>query len=190
LNYLLGEQMLPLILAPILTKLAENGLNILSSAIQAKGIDLIEKKLGVSVADSMKTEEGIFKLKQLEITHEEFLLNTAIENRKLDLESDKLEIDNTKDAREMNARIQESTSASEIAKKSPYYLDFFIVGSTIVLFGFILFVEIPANNKELIYMALGSFLTMCGTILNFHRGTSTSSRGKDDTINKLAEKSK
>jgi hypothetical protein len=37
---------------------------------------------------------------------------------------------------------------------------------------------VPEANKELVYMALGSLITMSGTILNFHRGSSQGSKDK------------
>jgi hypothetical protein len=44
---------------------------------------------------------------------------------------------------------------------------------------------VPPENKELVYMALGSLLTMCGTVLNFHRGSSQGSKDKNDAMKGL-----
>lgn len=172
--------MIPLILAPILTELAKNGLNILAGAITAKGKDVIEEKLGVDIESALTSEEGIFKLKQLEVDHEEFLITAAQEEAKLNLE-------NTKDARNMNVKIQESGNASFLAKNAAYYLDFLIVIATLIMGYILFFVEIPEKNMQLLYMAFGSLITMCGTILNFHRGTSNSSKEKDSVIKMLQE---
>lgn len=172
--------MIPLILAPILTELAKNGLNILAGAITAKGKDVIEEKLGVDIESALTSEEGIFKLKQLEVDHEEFLIEAAQKKAELDLE-------NTKSARDMNTRIQESQNASNLAKNAAYYLDFLIVVATLIMGYILFFVEIPEENMQLLYMAFGSLITMCGTILNFHRGTSNSSKEKDSVIKMLQE---
>ena len=46
---------------------------------------------------------------------------------------------------------------------------------------------VPDANKELVYMALGSLITMSGTILNFHRGSSQGSKDKGSEIQKLKD---
>jgi len=75
--------MLPLI-ASLLGTLAENGLGLLSSAIQAKGKDVVEKTLGVKIPDA-PTSEDVAKLRELQFAHEEKLLELGIEKAKMDL---------------------------------------------------------------------------------------------------------
>lgn len=176
--------MLPLILAPILAKLAENGLNILAGAITAKGKDVVEKTLGVDIEKAVQTEEGLFKLRELEFKHEEFLITAGQKQAELNLREKELEIKNTENAQRMNTSIQESANASKIAKEGPYYLDFLVVGSTLLLAAILLFNGVPPVNKELVYMAFGSLVTMCGTILNFHRGSSQGSKDNAEHMRK------
>jgi len=176
--------MIPLILAPVLAKLAENGLSILAGAITAKGKDVIEKTLGVNIEEEAQTEEGRLKLRELEFKHEEFLLSAAQKQAETSLKDKELTVKNTANAQNMNTKIQESTNASKIAKEAPYYLDFLVVGSTLVLATILLFNGVPPVNKELVYMAFGSLVTMCGTILNFHRGSSQGSKDKGDMVHK------
>lgn len=76
--------MIPIV-ASLLASLASNGLGLLSSAIQAKGKQVVEKTLGVSIADD-PTPEEISKLRQLQYDHEERLLELGIEKAKADLE--------------------------------------------------------------------------------------------------------
>lgn len=76
--------MIPIV-ASLLASLASNGLGLLSSAIQAKGKQVVEKTLGVSIADD-PTPEEISKLRQLQFDHEERLLELGIEKAKADLE--------------------------------------------------------------------------------------------------------
>lgn len=178
---------IPLILAPILTELAKNGLNILAGAITAKGKEVVENTLGIDIEKSLQSEEGKLKLRQLELEHEEFLINAAQKEKELELQGDKLDVENTKDARNMNARIQESEKASHLSKVAAYYLDFLIVGSTLILACILFFNAVPTVNEKLVYMAFGSLLTLCGTIVNFHRGTSARSAMKDDTIKALSD---
>ena len=94
---------------------------------------------------------------------------------------------NTDSARDMNAKVQESTNASWLAKNTAYALDIGIVASTIFLAWFAFVKGVPEQNKELVYMALGSLITMSGTVLNFHRGSSQGSKDKGADLQKLKD---
>ena len=95
---------------------------------------------------------------------------------------------NTDSARDMNAKVQESASASWLAKNTAYALDIGIVTATIFLAWFAFMKGVPDANKELVYMALGSLITMSGTVLNFHRGSSQGSKDKTSEIQLLKDK--
>jgi hypothetical protein len=94
---------------------------------------------------------------------------------------------NTGSARDMNAKIQESAAASWLAKNTAYALDIGIVTATIFLAWFAFMKGVPDANKELVYMALGSLITMSGTVLNFHRGSSQGSKDKGADLQKLKD---
>jgi hypothetical protein len=94
---------------------------------------------------------------------------------------------NTDSARDMNAKVQESANASWLAKNTAYALDIGIVSATIFLAWFAFMKGVPDANKELVYMALGSLITMSGTILNFHRGSSQGSKDKGNEMQKLKD---
>jgi len=76
--------MIPIV-AGLLTTLAENGLGLLSSAIQAKGKQVVEEKLGVKISDNPSPDE-VAKLRQLQYDHEERLLELGIEKARLEQE--------------------------------------------------------------------------------------------------------
>ena len=76
--------MIPIV-ASLLGTLAENGLGLLSSAIQAKGKQVVEDTLGVKINDNPSPEE-VSKLRQLQFDHEERLLELGIEKAKLEQE--------------------------------------------------------------------------------------------------------
>jgi hypothetical protein len=76
--------MIPIV-ASLLGTLAENGLGLLSSAIQAKGKEVVEKTLGVKISDDPNPEE-VSKLRQLQYDHEERLLELGIEKARLEQE--------------------------------------------------------------------------------------------------------
>jgi hypothetical protein len=76
--------MIPII-ASLLGTLAQNGLGLLSSAIQAKGKEVVEQTLGVKISDTPSPEE-VSKLRQLQFDHEERLLELGIEKARLEQE--------------------------------------------------------------------------------------------------------
>lgn len=112
----------------------------------------------------------------------------AIKLKEIDLKELELHNANTDSARKMNAEIQLSASASWLAKNTAYTLDIVIVSATIFLAWFAFMKGVPEQNKELVYMALGSLITMSGTVLNFHRGSSQGSKDKASEIDKLKGK--
>jgi hypothetical protein len=165
----------------LVAALLAKGFNLLGGAVLAKGKEVIEDQLGVSLKED-PTQAELMQYKQLEIEHEEFLIKAAQDKANSELEELKVENANTADAREMNVKIQEASNASKLAKNASYYIDFIIIVATVCLVGFLLFKGVPGENKEIFFTALGSLMTMCGTILNFHRGTSAKSHAKDETI--------
>ena len=179
--------MVPLILAPILGKLAENGLHLLADAVTAKGKEVIEEKLGVSLDKSVESQEGLLKLKALEFQHEEFLLTAAQKKAETDLELEKLAYDDMADARDANVKIQTSDHSSYLAKNAAYWIDLFVVLATFGMAYLIIFQSVPDANKEIFYTAFGSLLTICLTIVQFHRGSSARSAAKDETISALSK---
>jgi hypothetical protein len=76
--------MIPIIGA-LLGTLAQNGLGLLSSAIQAKGKEVVEKTLGVKIPDD-PTPADVEKLRQLQFDHEERLLELGIEKARIEQE--------------------------------------------------------------------------------------------------------
>ena len=102
----------------------------------------------------------------------------ALRLKELELEYAKLDMANTADARKMNTEIQNSATASWLAKNIAYVIDVAIVSSTIFLTALLMTSSVPQENKELALMAFGSLVTLCGTVVNFHRGSSQGSKDK------------
>lgn len=73
------------IVASLLGTLAQNGLGLLSSAIQAKGKEVVENALGVKISDNPSDAE-VAKLRQLQYDHEERLLELGIEKARIEQE--------------------------------------------------------------------------------------------------------
>jgi hypothetical protein len=76
--------MIPIVGA-LLGTLAENGLGLLASAIQAKGKQIVEDKLGVKISDN-PTPAEVETLRQLQYDHEERLLELGIEKARIEQE--------------------------------------------------------------------------------------------------------
>jgi hypothetical protein len=76
--------MIPIV-ATLLGTLAQNGLGLLSSAIQAKGKEVVEQTLGVKISDN-PTPADVEKLRQLQFDHEERLLELGIEKARIEQE--------------------------------------------------------------------------------------------------------
>jgi hypothetical protein len=76
--------MIPIV-ASLLTTLASNGLGLLSSAIQAKGKQVVEDTLNIKIPDN-PTPEDVAKLRQATFDHEERLIELGIEKARLEQE--------------------------------------------------------------------------------------------------------
>lgn len=164
---------------PLALSLMAQGLGLLGNAMLSKGKEVIEEKLGVNIEEAMQTPEGLQKLRELEMSHEEFLINAALENRKIDLQDKALDTDNTKNARDTNSRIQESPNASWLAKNTIYIIAFLVI----IGGGFMLYV----SQEPDVRMAAVSAITL---VLGFFFGTTQSSQRKDTTISNLSEGAK
>ena len=161
--------MAPLI-AGIVTSLIQANLPRVAQAVVDKGLDYVEEKTGIKLEPNMSAEK-IAELRIAAQKHEEFMVQADMQN--------------TADARDMNAKIQESSNASWLAKNAAYIIDFIIITSTILLSTLAYFQMVPQANKELVYMALGSLITLTGTVLNFHRGSSQGSKDAGEAMRKL-----
>lgn len=175
-------------MAPLVALLLQNGLGLLGNAVLAKGKEWVEEKTGLDIEAAIKTPDGLASLRQAEMAHEEALLKLRVEDNRISAELEKANLQDTQNARDMNAAIQQSGSAGWLAKNLPYLLDIVIVSGALVL-GLLLFVfEIPKGNRELALTAFGLLLGLAGTVINFHRGSSKGSKDKDDLLAALAKK--
>lgn len=76
---------IPLIVQALLSQ----GLSLIGNAVLAKGQDVIEEKLGISLKPNMTPEE-LASLKALELKHEEFLLALAVEKQKAEIAAEQV----------------------------------------------------------------------------------------------------
>jgi hypothetical protein len=165
--------MIPIIGA-LLGTLAENGLGLLSSAIQAKGKEVVENTLGIKIPDS-PTPADVEKLRQLQYEHEERLIELGIEKAKLEMaELELLAKAAQADADNITDRWQADMSSDSWLSKNIRPM------SLVALFlGYFLFAMMSAYG----YNANESYVTLLGNWGQLIMGAYFGGR----TIEKLAE---
>jgi hypothetical protein len=105
----------------------------------------------------------------------------------LELEMAKIDASNTADARKMNSEIQNSATASWLAKNIAYVIDVAIIAGALTMTFVVFIVGVPEQNKSMAFTALGSLWTLTGTVVNFHRGSSAGSKAKTEELMKGAK---
>lgn len=164
------------LLIPILTTLATKGLDLIGSAILAKGKDVVEKELGVDIEASLGTEEGTEQLRMAQMTHEEKLIELALEDKKLDATYFKIEAEDRASARQREVQILESPD--------PGWLNKYIVPILALLItiggGMILYYH---TDNEVKFSASNLMVL----VLGYYFGSSRSSQQKDTAISNLSK---
>lgn len=163
------------VLAGLLTTLASNGLDLLASAITAKGKEVVEEKLNVKLPEDGKlTPEQLSDLKQKEIDNEHWLIEQATKNEELRLKD-------VADARSMQKAALQQTDL--FSKRFIYYFAIFWSMCAALYIGFITFGTIPKDNIRFADTILGFILgTVVSAIIQFFYGSSKSSQNKDDVV--------
>lgn len=172
--------MIPIV-AGLLTTLAENGLGLLSSAIQAKGKQVVEETLGVKISDNPSPED-ITKLRQLQFDHEERLLELGIEKAKQELEGFKIEV-----ADRDSARVRDAEFIKRGVSNNRANLMFFLAVVMVGAMVWIVWKDQSINEyvKGIFTLVLGRFLGYLDNIYSFEFGTTRGSKEKDETIKQL-----
>jgi hypothetical protein len=121
---------MPVFIAPLL----QWGLRLVANAALVKGKDFIKDKTGIDLDKATLTDEDRTKLKQFELEHEEELLRIQLEDNKLSLEETKAYLADVADARQNQTAIQTSANAPWYAKAIQPALAIGTVVLTFVLF--------------------------------------------------------
>ena len=170
------------IVASLLTTLAQNGLGLLSSAIQAKGKEVVENTLGVKISDS-PTPEEVANLRQAQFDHEERLLELGIEKAKQDLEAFKEEVKDRDSARGRDAEFIRRGAHN-------YRADIMVAVAAMAVAWMVYLVwsspSLDEYVKGIVTLVLGRFLGYLDNIYSFEFGTTRGSQNKDETIKKLS----
>ena len=173
--------MIPIV-ATLLTTLAENGLGLLSSAIQAKGKEVVEKTLGIDIPDD-PTPEDVAKLRQAQFDHEERLLELGIEKAKQDLEAFKEEVKDRSNARDRDSWFIKMG-------RHNWRADIMVLIAALAVAGLVYLVwkddTLTEYVKGIVTLVLGRFLGYLDNIYSFEFGTTRGSKDKDETIKQLS----
>lgn len=176
--------MLPFLI-PVLTSLASNGLGILAGAIQAKGKNLIEEKLGVKIPNSAEefTPELLHELKVKEIEHEEFLLSIQIKEKELFLAD-------TKDARHREIEIVTASGAPLLNKIITPILAIGVLLLTFGLFATVMFGTTPVDTtrKDLLVYILGVLSAVATQVIAYYFGSSSGSKEKSEQLHGMEKR--
>lgn len=170
------------IIAGLLATLAQNGLGLLSSAIQAKGKEVVEDTLGVKIPDDPSPQD-IASLRQAQFDHEEKLIELGIEKAKQDLEAFKEEVKDRDSARIRDAEFVKAGFHN-------WRADIMVAVAAIAVAGLVYLVwSTPGINeyvKGIVTLVLGRFLGYLDNIYSFEFGTTRGSKDKDETIKQLS----
>ncbi len=177
--------MIPIV-ATLLGTLAQNGLGLLSSAIQAKGKEVVENTLGVKISDD-PTPAEVERLRQSQFDHEEALLALGIEKAKQDLEAFKEEVKDRDSARGRDVEFIKRGMTNNRAN-----FMFFLAVVMVALLVWIVWKDQGINEyvKGIFTLVLGRFLGYLDNIYSFEFGTTRGSKEKDETIKQLTGGSK
>ncbi len=179
-------------MAPLIAALASAGLNLLAEAIQRKGKEVVEKKLGIKIPDDPKglTPEKIEELHRVEIEHEIDLL-TLIQSGFESVTTYKaLEVADRISARETEVELATSKRVPLLLK---YFKPILALILTILTFGLayiLFFVDLPDNKRDIINFVFGNVFGYFGAMVTYYFGTSESSDYKNKIFETLLRASK
>lgn len=176
-------------MAPIIASLIQWGLPLIAGAAATKGEEFIKEKLGVDIGAMLNTEDGRIKLKELEMKHQEFLINAAQQTEERNLKLYQTEVDDRKSAREATAIIATGDA--------PWYQKMLMPAMAIlVTLGFFaclgaLFylsakgIKLDDNSRDVLIYAFGVLSAGFMAIMNFLFGSSSGSAAKDKVLGSL-----
>lgn len=170
---------LPAILAPLLGA----GLNLVANAVQAKGKQWVEQKLGVELKPDMSSED-LAKLQIAQMEHEEELLKLKLEQNRLSLEELDMLLKDVDSARNREVSIATSKDVPLLNKLITPILALAIVSLTFVLFAVVMFDATPveASRKDILIYVLGVLSAIATQIVSYYFGSSQGSKDKSEQL--------
>jgi hypothetical protein len=201
-------------MAPFIAGLLASGLRLVANAALVKGKGFIKEKTGVDLDEGNATlsEGDIAKLRQFEIEHEEELLRLQLEDNKLGFEETKAYLADVQNARAQHSAVLISEYAPWYAKAIQPALAVLVVAASVMLFATFVYWsgDVPIldakgqpvfadgkvmvgsrlnpTQKEIIIYILGVLSAAVTQILGYYFGSSTGSKNKSESLNRIAEK--
>ena len=157
--------MLPIV-ASIVSGLISNGLPKVADAVLEKGVDYVEKELGVKLKpEEEMTKDDAKLLQERAMQHEEFMAELDAKDRT--------------NARDMQREAMKSDDW--LVRRFIYLFAIFWSLFSATYIGLITFGQIPAENMRFADTILGFLLgTIVATMISFFYGSSAGSRAKDE----------
>lgn len=177
-------------MAPIIAALANAGLTLLAEAIQKKGKEVVEKKLGIKIPDDPKElqkPEVVEQLHRIEIEHEVDLLNMIQETIKTIPEYKKWNVIDRASAREAEIAIATSEKVPTLLKYVKPALAFMITILTYLMVYMALFVDIPQDKQAIFNVIFGGIMMAFGAVITYYFGSSDGSEYKNKVFDVVAE---
>lgn len=173
---------IPAVLAPLLA----GGLNLVANAVQAKGKQWVEKKLGVELKPEM-SDEDLAKVQMAAMEHEEELLRLKLEENKLGLQELEMYLKDTDSARDREIQIATSDKAPLLNKIITPILALSILILTFILFGVVMFDNNPVDStrKDILIYILGVLSAISTQIVSYYFGSSQGSKDKADQLKQV-----
>lgn len=175
---------------PIIQALLGKGLSLVANAVLAKGKEYIKEKAGIDLNKESLSEQDVVALKKYEMEHEEELMKLQIEDNRLDLEMVKSMLAETQGAREREARMAESPSASWLNKNVGPMLAILAIIVTFGLFYKVTFgdlLTLKMENRDILLYILGVLSAVVSQIFSYYFGSSSGSKSKSEDLAKLME---
>lgn len=183
---------------PFILALLNSGLRLVANAALVKGRDFIKEKTGVDIDQATLSEADQIKLRQFQAEHEEELLRMQLEDNKLALEETKAYLADIADARKTQSAIQMSVDAPWYVKSIQPALAVLTVLATLVLFTLFVYwsgdIEVIEDGKkilrstlndtqkDIIIYILGVLSAAVTQILGYYFGSSQGSANKSKSL--------
>lgn len=164
-------------MAPIIAALIKAGLPMIAGAVVNMGKEVVQEKFGIDLTSALGSEEGKLQLKQLEIDHQEFLIQASMNEAAMYLED-------VASARDREWKVAQ-TDAPWLSKVIVPLLASGVLCLTFIIFSVLIFDSstIEASRKEVMIYILGVLSAISTQIIQYYFGSSKGSAMKDETIN-------
>lgn len=158
--------MLP-ILVPILTQLAQAGMQKVVDSVLDNGVQQVENKLGITLTPDKGekfSDEKLASLKEAAMKHEEFMVEQEVKDRG--------------NARQREVDIASNVNVPLINKIITPLLAIFVILASFILFGILIFVDVEPQSKDILIYILGVLSAADTQILSYYFGSSQGSKDK------------